>query len=236
MFDYSVFTGIKLPVSFNDEENLRYHRQYRLGDMDARDMLIRHNLRLVVSIIKDRKYDKLIFDKEDLMSIGVEGLIKGIDSFDENISGKISSYISGCIRFEILKFLRKENYFWKKGYSLVSIDEVAKEKDGTCIYKGDVIRTKEVSVEDIVIDRMMELYYREMIIKMMDMLSDRDREIFMLTYGFMDGKVYTQEEIAKKIGISRGTVSVILIKNLRKMRERLKFEEKNVFVRKKIIS
>ena len=71
---------------------------------------------------------------------------------------------------------------------------------------------------------------------MMDMLSDRDREIFMLTYGFMDGKVYTQEEIAKKIGISRGTVSVILIKNLRKMRERLKFEEKNVFVRKKIIS
>lgn len=233
MFDYSVFTGIKLPVSFNDEENLRYYRQYRLGDMGARDMLIRHNLRLVLSIIKDRKYDKLIFDIEDLMSIGVEGLIKGIDSFDENISGKISSYISGCIRFEILNFLRKENYFWKKGYSLVSIDEVAKEKDGTCIYKGDVIRTKEVSVEDIVIDRMMELYYREMIIKMMDMLSDRDREIFMLTYGFMDGKVYTQEEIAKKIGISRGTVSVILIKNLRKMRERLKFEEKNVFVRKR---
>lgn len=233
MFDYSVFTGIKLPVSFNDEENLKYHRQYRLGDMKARDILIRHNLRLVVSIIKDRKYDKLIFDIEDLMSIGVEGLIKGIDSFDENVSGKISSYISGYIRFEILNFLRKENYFWKKGYSLVSIDEVAKEKDGTCIYKGDVIKNDVESVEDIVIDRMMELYYREMIIKMMDMLNDRDRKIFMLTYGFVDGKVYTQEEIASKVGVDRGVVSMVIVRNLRKMREKLKFEEKNIYERKR---
>ena len=235
MADY-IFGGIKLPEAFDENKNLYYHRQYRLGNMLAREMLIKHNLRLVFSIIKDRKYDKLIFDIEDLMSIGTEGLIKGIDSFDENLCDKISTYISRCIRFELLNFIRKENYFWKKGYSLVSIDDVAKEKDGTYIYKENVIKTNNESIEDIVIDRMMEIYYKDMIIKMLDTLNDRDKEIFKLTYGFVDGKIYTQEEIARKIGISRGTVSVILIKNLRKLRERIIFEEKrNTLCRNKKI-
>ena len=237
MTDYTIFGGKKLPEAFDENNNLYYYRQYKSGNMIAREMLIKHNLRLVFSIIKDRKYDKLAFDIEDLMSIGTEGLIKGIDSFDENKSRKMSSYISGCIRFEILNFIRKENYFWEKGYSLMSIDDVAKEKDGTYIYKVDVIKTNNQSIEDIVIDRMMEIYYKDMIIKMLNTLNDRDKEIFKLTYGFVDGKVYTQEEIARKIGISRGTVSVILIKKLRKMRERIIFEEKrnNLCRNKKIV-
>ena len=119
----------------------------------------------------------------------------------------------------------------------MSIDDVAKEKDGTYIYKENVIKTNNQSIEDIVIDKMMEIYYKDIVIKMLDTLNDRDKEIFKLTYGFADGKVYTQEEIARKIGISRGTVSVILIKNLRKMRERIIFEEKrnNLCRNKKIL-
>lgn len=237
MFNCSVFNGNKLPMSFTDNENLRYYKQYKLGDMNARDMLIRHNLRLVFSIIKERKYDKLGYDIEDIMSIGVEGLIKGIDTYDEEVNNKMSVYVSKYIKFEILNYLRKENYYKKKGYSFVSVDDIAKESDGDFICNGDVIRIEYESVEDIVIDRIMEIYYREMIIKMIDMLSDRDKEIFMLTYGFVDGKVYKQEEIATKIGVSRGVVSMVIIRNLRKMKDRLMFEEKNnILCRKKIIS
>ena len=235
MTDYTVFGGNKLPEAFDDVKNLYYHRQYRLGDMIAREMLIKHNLRLVFSIIKQRKYDKLIFDIEDLMSIGVEGLIKGIDSYNEEINNKISVHLSGCIRYEILNFLRRENYCKKKGYSFVSIDDVASEKDGDFINNGEVFKFNNTSIEDIVVDKMMDVYYKHIVSNMLDMLSDRDRYVFRLSYGFVDGKLYKHEEIAKIVGISRGCFSMILVRNLRRMREWLLFEEKkNILCRKKI--
>lgn len=234
MIDYAVFGGNKLPVAFDDGKNLYYHKQYRLGDMIARELLIKHNLRLVFSIIKDRKYDKIGYDVDDLMSIGIEGLIKGIDSYKESTNDKMSIHISNCIRFEILNFLRKENYYKQKGYYFVSIDDVAKEKDGDFISNGDVFRVEYESVEDIVVDKMMQIYYKNMVVKMLDMLSDRDRDVFRLSYGFVDGKLYKQEEIAKIIGISRGCVSMILVRNLRRMKECLLFEEKsNILCKKK---
>ena len=202
--------------------------------MIAREMLIKHNLRLIFSIIKQRKYDKLGYDIDDLMSVGTEGLIKGIDSYDEDLNDKMSIYISQCIRFEILKFLRKENYYKQRGYSLVSIDDIAKEKDGDFISNGDVLNFDNISIEDIVIDKIMNLYYKCMVANMLNTLSDRDREVFRLSYGFIDGKVYKQEEIAKIVGISRGCVSMILVRNLRRFKEWLLFEEKrNVLCKKK---
>ena len=236
MTDYTVFGGNKLPYAFDESMNIYYYKQYKSGNMIAREMLIKHNLRLIFSIIKDRKYDKLTFDIEDLMSIGIEGLIKGIDSFDENKSRTISSYISGCIRFEILNFIRKENYFLEKGYSFVSVDDIAGEKDGNFITNGDVFKIEGNCIEEIVVDRMMKIYYKDIIIRMLDALSDRDREIFMLTYGFVDGRVYKQEEVARKIGVSRGLVSMILVRNLKKMRERLIFEERNIMCKRKMVS
>lgn len=234
MYKDTVFNGEKLPFALSDNENIYYHRQYRLGDLNARDMLIKHNLKLVLSIIKDRKYDKLEYDIEDLMSIGIEGLIKGIDTYDESINNKMSVYISGRIRYEILKYLRKENYYKQKGYKFVSIDDVAMEKDGDFITNGDVFNVRDVSIEDIVVDKMMKIYYRNMVTNILDTLNDRDKKIFMLSYGFMDGKIYKQEEVASIVGVSRGTVSMVIVRNLKKMREWLLFEEKkNMLCRRK---
>ena len=217
MTDYYIFGGNKLPEAFDESKNLYYHRQYRLGDMVARELLIKHNLRLVFSIIKDRKYDKLIFDIEDLMSIGIEGLIKGIDTYNEKINNKISVHLSNCIRYEILNFLRKENYSKKKGYSFVSIDDTACEKDGDFICNGDVFKFDNRWIEDIFIDKMMQIYYKTMIAKMFDMLNDRDREIFKLSYGFVDGNPYIIMEfcpggdLASKVG--RRDIDVVRVRS-----------------------
>jgi len=164
-------------------------------------MLIKHNLRLVFSIIKQRKYDKLGYDMEDLMSIGIEGLIKGIDSYNEGMNDKMSAYISQCIRIEILNFLRKENYYKQKGYYFVSVDDIAKEKDGDFISNGDVLRIGYSSVEEIVIEKLMDRYYRDMMDMMLGWLSDRDRKVFRLSYGLVDGKIYKQEEIARIVAL-----------------------------------
>jgi len=201
MTDYTVFGGNKLPDSFDETKNSYYYKQYRVGDKIARDMLIKHNLRLVFSIIKQRKYDKLGYDMEDLMSIGIEGLIKGIDSYNEGMNDKMSAYISQCIRIEILNFLRKENYYKQKGYYFVSVDDIAKEKDGDFISNGDVLRIGYSSVEEIVIEKLMDRYYRDMMDMMLGWLSDRDRKVFRLSYGLVDGKIYKQEEIARIVAL-----------------------------------
>lgn len=128
------------PLKKNIEEDLV--RKSNLGDLDARNKLIEHNLRLVVFLAK--KYDNTMYDLEDLVSIGTIGLIKGIKTYklDKNI--KLATYASRCIDNEILMFLRKN----KKRNSEVSLeDSINFDSEGNELKLEDVFGTEDNVVE-----------------------------------------------------------------------------------------
>lgn len=225
MNKYAIFNGIPLPVAFTNEENLRYHRQYKLGDMSARDILIKHNLRLVFRIIRE-DFSMFNYDIDDLMSIGIIGLIKGIDFFDENKNNNMAGYVSRCIRYEIINFLRIENKHKKKNIDLISFDDVAKVIDGETIPYKDVLVIEDESLEDIVIGREMKKFYYMVIYELLNSLSDRDKKIMMLYFGFIDGKLYKQREIALVVDIDRAGVSRVITSTLRKFKQRILYIQK----------
>lgn len=226
------FNGESLPMALSENENLYYHNKYLSGDMSAREILIKHNLKLVIFVVI-KNFFNVGYELEDLVSVGILGLIKGIEKFDVLESENISSYLSGCIIYEILNFLRNENKYKKRGIKLVSIDDIGIEKDGDYVCNRDLFDVMDESIEDIVVNKMMDEYYQGILYEMLSMLNDRDRMIFMLYFGFVDGKLYKQREIASMVGIDRGAVSMSLYRNLKKMRESLMFLENRRILCKK---
>jgi len=148
--------------------------------------------------------------------------------YDESRNSKMCSYFTGCVVYEILKFFRNENKHKNKGYGLISLDDVATYGDGYVLLNRDVVEDLSESVEEMIINKMMSEYYRNMIYEMLFELSDRDKTIFMLSYGFIDGKLYKQREIADIVGIGRANVSRILRTSLKKIKSRLLFGERYV--------
>ena len=170
--------------------------------MEARDMLIERNLRLVAYIVK--KYSAKEADIEDMISIGTIGLIKAIDSFDISKGIRLATYASRCIENELLMLMRNE----KKHSKEVYLNEpIGSDKEGNEISLIDVIE----SVDDDIIDNMA---HDENVSKLSGYvnkcLTARERRIIHLRYGIPDGdKEYTQREIADMLGISRRYVSRI---------------------------
>ena len=136
---YSVFyvgATDMLPEPLSKEEEEYYVEKMRLGDMDAKDKLIEHNLRLVVFLAK--KYENTGVDLEDLVSIGTIGLIKGIQTFQSGKNIKLATYASRCIDNEILMHLRKN----KKVKTEVSIDaSLSLDGEGNELHLEDVLGT-----------------------------------------------------------------------------------------------
>lgn len=172
------------------------------GDMDARNVLIERNLRLVAYIVK--KYSAKESDMEDMISIGTIGLIKAIDSFDISKGIRLATYASRCIDNELLMLMRNE----KKHSKEVYLNEpIGSDKEGNEISLIDIIE----SIDNDIIDNMA---HDENLSKLseyvINYLSERERQIISLRYGIPDGgKEYTQREIAKMMGISRSYVSRI---------------------------
>ena len=128
----------KLPPPLSKEEELEYLTQAKKGDVDARNILIEHNLRLVVFLAK--KYENTGYDIEDLVSIGSIGLIKGINTYkiDKNI--KLATYASRCIANEILMFLRKN----KKRRTEISFEDALNyDAEGNELHLEDILGTDE---------------------------------------------------------------------------------------------
>jgi len=178
------------------------------GDVEARNKLIEHNLRLVAHIVK--KFDSKYTDTDDLISIGTIGLIKGIDTFEPEKSAKITTYCARCIENEILMYFRKSNKYSKD----ISINEsIGYDKDGNEIAIQDVLKTEDVDfVADIDLkDNIKALY------QYMDVLTPREREIIVNRYGLESQNEKTQKSISKKMGISRSYVSRIEKRALTKL-------------------
>ncbi|MEQ2442534.1 RNA polymerase sporulation sigma factor SigK [Pseudoflavonifractor sp. CLA-AP-H29] len=190
--------GGSFPRPLKAEEERMYLERCAAGDLEARNVLIEHNLRLVAHIIK--KYYTQTDDQDDLISIGTIGLIKGISTFKADKNVRLATYASRCIENEILMHFRSR----KKMQGEVSLsDTLEADGDGSSLSLMDVI-----SVDDDMLDN---LDARESCIKVRrcvrDCLNEREAMIIGLRYGLGGQNPLTQREIAARCGISRSYVS-----------------------------
>ena len=194
------------PLSL-DEEDLCIKKKM-MGDIDSRNKLIEHNLRLVAHIVK--KFDNNSSLNDDLISIGTIGLIKGVDTFSPDKGVRITTYCARCIENEILMYFRKNN---KYNNDIYINDTVGYDKDGNEIMIQDIIKMDNECIEDSIdlSDNIKALY------KYLDVLTPREREIIVNRYGLNDTKELTQKKISKHMGISRSYVSRIEKRALTKL-------------------
>ena len=201
------------PKPLSPEEEAEYLKKFAEGDVDAKNILIEHNLRLVAHIAKKYSDDK---NAEDIISIGTIGLIKGISSFMPEKNKKLSSYVSRCIENEVLMYLRAT----KKHRSEVYIDDtLGTDSDGNTMTLADILPNDETDIADRISDAMeMKRLYSVMSSE----LSPTEYAIIVSRYGLCGKRRLTQQEIANKLGISRSYVSRIEKKCLIKLSQKLK--------------
>ena len=191
-------TIFKEPLS-NDEEEKQIELMLK-GDINAKNLLIEHNLRLVAHIVK--KFETKNVDTDDLIGIGTIGLIKGINTYKKDKSIKLATYASKCITNEILMYFRSN----KKYQNIVSLDDtIGYDKDGREITLIDIIKDDKKPLDDIV--NLKENI--NLISKYIKKLNKREKEILIKRYGLNNKKEMTQKEISKELNISRSYVSRI---------------------------
>ena len=203
----------KLPPPLSKEKELEYLIKSKQGDIEARNILIEHNLRLVVFLAK--KYENTGFDIEDLVSIGSIGLIKGINTYkiDKNI--KLATYASRCIANEILMFLRKN----KRKKVEISLEETLNyDAEGNELRLEDILGTEE----DVVPKEFENRVDKETLKREIDILDEREKEIMILRYGLNNTEEYTQKEVAEMLGISQSYISRIEKKLVKKLQNIMK--------------
>ena len=192
------------------EEERHYLQEYKQGSLEAKNILIERNLRLVAHIVK--KYQGASEELDDLISIGTIGLIKAVQTFDSAKASKLSTYAARCIDNELLMLLRSR----KKSNREVSLYEpIGTDKEGNEISLLDVIETEPVDVvKNYALKQDTTLLYR----LLPEILSQREQESLKLRYGLYGEKELTQREIAKRLNISRSYVSRIEKNALLKLR------------------
>jgi len=201
-----------LPPPLTKEEESEVFERLIKNDPSAREMLIVHNLRLVVYIAK--KFESTGVGVEDLVSIGTIGLIKAVNTFRPNKNIKLATYASRCIENEILMYLRKSVQYKNE----LSIDEPLNiDYDGNELLLSDIIGTDE----DIVNKGIESEAEREMLRNAVSSLGRREREIMEMRFGLVDGKEKTQKEVAELIGISQSYISRLEKKIIKKLRVQL---------------
>lgn len=202
-----------LPPPLDKDAELDYLIKCQNGDMEARNILIEHNLRLVVFLAK--KFDTTGYDLEDLVSIGSLGLIKGIMTYkiDKNI--KLATYASRCITNEILMYIRKNKN--RKGE--VSFEDALNyDAEGNELHLEDIMGTDE----NVVHDEIENKFYKQKLSLCLEDLPPRDREIMTLRYGLNNTEEYTQKEVADILGISQSYISRIEKKVIKKLKSIMK--------------
>ena len=203
IFLLPLFGAIKTesyPPKLTPEEEKNYLDLFiNKKDENARAKLIEHNLRLVAHIAK--KYENTFEDKDDILSIGIIGLIKGVDSFQINSNNKLATYVARCIENEILMHLRanknKRNYIYLQ--KPVSID-----KDGNEVELLDLLEDKSIDIFKNYEKKMQNKDLHEAL----KTLTSREYDIISRRYG-INREIETQKEIATKLNISRSYVSRI---------------------------
>lgn len=199
------------PKALDSETEKRYIEEYLAGDRSKRDLLIEHNLRLVVHVVK--KYITSGKDMDDLISIGTIGLIKAIDSYKNSKSTRLATYAARCIENEVLMVLRAE----KKLRNEVSLYEPIKNGKGS----GDMtyMDILETESEEVYGETELRFDIEKLRLLINRILFGREKTIIELRYGLKDGRQWPQREVADVLDISRSYVSRIEKRAVEKLRE-----------------
>lgn len=210
-FILHVCGGGAFPKPLSEKKEREYLERFANGDMEARNKLVEHNLRLVAHIIK--KYYGTQSEQDDLVSIGTIGLIKAINTFEPDKKTRLSSYASRCIENEILMHFRSA----KKSAQDVSLNEtIDTDKDGNPLTLLDIM-----AVDDDILDNLdVKLNSQKLGQFINEELTEREKTIIILRYGLGGREPMTQKNVAKMMNISRSYVSRIETKALKQLRKR----------------
>ena len=202
-----------LPAPLSKEDELHYLLLKEEGNIKAKEILIEHNLRLVVFLAK--KYENTNVDLEDLVSIGTIGLIKGIDTYKTDKNIKLATYASRCIDNEILMFLRKNK---RKRTEVSFEDSLSFDAEGNELHLEDVLGTEP----DIVTKPLDDEVNKTLLNQELSKLNERDKQIIVLRYGLMGHEEMTQKDVAEYLGISQSYISRIEKKVIKKLKSIVK--------------
>ena len=199
------------PLSANEEKEMieRFHN----GDMEARNILVERNMRLVAHMVK--KYLQADRDTDDLISVGTIGLIKAVNSFKPDKSIRLATYAAKCIDNELLMMLRMEK---RKSKEVSMYEPIGKDKEGNEISLIDIVgEEKEDVVEDCLFAQRVLCLYQNLD----KVLNEREKTIIIRRYGLNGKEPMTQSELADRLGISRSYISRIEKKALLKLKKLL---------------
>ncbi len=207
-----------LPAPISAEQEKEVFERLKQNDPAAREILITHNLRLVVYIAK--KFESTGINVEDLVSIGAIGLIKAVNTFQPDKNIKLATYASRCIENEILMFLRKSSNKKQE----MSIDEPLNiDWDGNELLLSDILGTEN----DTVYRDMEQEAEQNQLCNIVRALPDREKTIIKLRFGLFGMQEHTQKEVADLVGISQSYISRLekrIIKKLKRDIERVESE------------
>ena len=205
-------SGEALPAPLEADEETEVIAKMMDGDIDARNKLIEHNLRLVVYIAK--RFENTNLDIEDLISVGTIGLIKAINSYDNSKKIKLATYSARCIENEILMYLRKNN----KVKNNISLDEPLNvDWEGNMLLLSDILGTDP---DEVFYDAEKSVE-TEALAKCANKLPERERQIIKMRFGILGIEKKTQKEIADIMGISQSYISRLEKKVLSKLKKEI---------------
>ncbi|MBE5736500.1 MAG: sigma-70 family RNA polymerase sigma factor [Clostridiales bacterium] len=204
--------GDALPETLSEDDEKMYVDMSASGNVSARQVLIEHNLRLVVYVAK--KFSNTDVDIEDLISIGSLGLIKAVNTFNGDKNIKLATYASRCIENEILMYLRKVS----RQKQMVSLDEPLNiDSEGNELVLFDLLPSEDNSPTD----DMEKTTEKKILWKVIDRLNKREREIMVMRFGLSGGDELTQKEVADTLGISQSYISRLEKKIVVRMRKEM---------------
>lgn len=199
------------------DEETEYLERCQSGDINAKNILIERNLRLVAHVVK--KYSGSHDDTDDLISIGTIGLIKAISTFKSGKGTRLATYAGTCIENEIKMHLRSNK---KRRSEVLLQDPIGKDKDGNEITLIDKLKNDE---EDIFDEVNMKFQIKRLYECMQRILPEREQKVIKMRYGLSNGCEMTQKEIAKVLGISRSYVSRIEKKAIKKLKNSFEHQD-----------
>ncbi len=210
-FNLSFYLGSSdiLPEPLTPEEEELHLKLMKEGNIESKNKLIEHNLRLVVYLAK--KYENTKFDLEDLVSIGTIGLIKGVMTYKTDKNIKLATYASRCIDNEILMFLRKNK---KIRYEISFEDSLSYDSDGNELHLEDVLGTED----DVVTKGLESEVEKNLLMDEIDKLDKREKQVMTLRYGLNGVEEMTQKDVADMLGISQSYISRIEKKVIKRLK------------------
>lgn len=200
------------PKPLTAQEEAHYLQLAAQGDLEARNILIERNLRLVAHIMK--KYYAQAADQEDLISIGTIGLIKGVTTFDGSKGARLATYAARCVENEILMYFRGQK---KTSHDVSLSDYIETGTDGAALSLMDVVSQDE-DLADTVANRVLA---RQVGALVHTCLTPQERQVISLRYGLDGQEPQRQREVSQIVGISRSYVSRIEKRALEKLRQAL---------------